>query len=48
MAKLRRNRDRDIETTQALEQAGWIVVRSWEHEDPAVVADRVEAAVRRV
>lgn len=31
-AKLEKNRQRDGETTRALEAAGWRVVRVWEHE----------------
>jgi len=44
-AKIRRNRDRDLRNTQALTDAGWLVVRAWGHEDPEEVANRVEAAV---
>lgn len=44
--KLERNRARDARADAALVLAGWTVVRAWEHEDPAAVADRVEAAVR--
>ena len=29
-----------------LQQAGWMVLRFWEHEDPESVADRVQASVR--
>lgn len=43
--KLERNRERDLENTSALEAAGWIVVRAWEHEDPIDIASRVRAAV---
>lgn len=45
--KLRRNVERDVETNAALELNGWTVVRAWEHEDPAAVAERVGFAVRR-
>jgi DNA mismatch endonuclease, patch repair protein len=47
--KLDRNRARDRATDAALLDAGWAVVRVWEHEHPAAAADRVEAvvAVRR-
>lgn len=31
-AKLRRNAERDADTNGALEQAGWAVIRLWEHE----------------
>jgi DNA mismatch endonuclease (patch repair protein) len=43
--KLSRNRARDRATDEALLAAGWAVVRIWEHEDPVVAADRVEALV---
>jgi DNA mismatch endonuclease (patch repair protein) len=39
--KLDRNLARDAATNAALAEAGWVVVRVWEHEDPATVADRV-------
>ncbi len=45
-AKLERNRARDAETNSALTEAGWKVVRIWEHEDPDVAAAKVERAVR--
>ena len=45
-AKLEANVARDRDTDRRLAEAGWTVVRAWEHEDPAEVADRVEAAVR--
>lgn len=43
--KIERNRERDRLFDQALADAGWEVVRAWEHEAPDVVAARVEAAV---
>ena len=45
-AKLARNVERDRDTDQRLAEAGWRVVRVWEHEDPAVAADRVAEAVK--
>ena len=45
-AKLKRNVDRDADTTARLEKAGWTVLRFWEHEDPTAVANRVVSAVR--
>lgn len=45
-AKLRATVKRDRATEEKLELLGWRVVRVWEHEDPVVAADRVEAAVR--
>lgn len=44
--KIQKNRARDVDTTEKLSAAGWVVLRYWEHEDPEVVADKVEAAVR--
>lgn len=45
-AKLDANVERDLRVTDALEAAGWEVIRIWEHEDPMDAADRIEAAVR--
>lgn len=44
--KIAKNRDRDRDTDRRLRDAGWSVVRIWEHEDPETAADRVERAVR--
>jgi len=44
--KLARNVARDRAVDQALEEAGWRVIRAWEHETPAAVADRVHAALQ--
>ncbi len=44
--KFATNRARDKDTDARLAEAGWLVLRAWEHEDPHVVADRVIAAVR--
>lgn len=44
-AKLARNVDRDRRTDVVLLAEGWTVVRVWEHEDPAVAAQRVRAAL---
>lgn len=46
-AKVKRNRDRDADTTRQLTDAGWTVLRYWEHEDPARVAAAVAAEVDR-
>jgi DNA mismatch endonuclease, patch repair protein len=40
--KLETNKQRDRETDRQLEEAGWDVVRVWEHEDPVVAAERIE------
>lgn len=44
--KIARNVERDRETDQRLTEADWRVLRFWEHEDPAAVADRIERVVR--
>jgi DNA mismatch endonuclease (patch repair protein) len=46
--KLDRNMARDRETTEHLVEAGWTVLRFWEHEAPAEVAARVAATVERL
>jgi len=43
--KLRLNVARDRETNEALQGAGWEVLRIWEHEPPAAAADRVAEMV---
>ena len=45
-AKLGRNAERDRRNDSALAEAGWVVLRFWEHEDPEAVALAVERAVR--
>lgn len=44
--KIETNRRRDEDTNAQLAKAGWQVVRVWEHDDPAIAADRIEALVR--
>ncbi|MEV0435983.1 very short patch repair endonuclease [Nocardia sp. NPDC050413] len=44
--KLAGNVARDRATDAALIEAGWQVVRVWEHEDPQVVAQQIVALVR--
>ncbi|MCA2209234.1 very short patch repair endonuclease [Nocardia rosealba] len=44
--KLAGNVARDRATDAALTEAGWQVVRVWEHEDPRVVAQQIVALVR--
>lgn len=46
-AKLDANVARDRDTNRRLDDAGWVVVRVWEHEDPEHAADRVAAAVEQ-
>ncbi|TXS62534.1 very short patch repair endonuclease [Streptomyces sp. sk2.1] len=45
--KLERNMERDRETNEHLIGAGWTVLRFWEHEPAAGVAEQVAAAVDR-
>jgi DNA mismatch endonuclease (patch repair protein) len=44
--KIETNRRRDADTDRRLAEAGWLVIRVWEHEDPAEAAGRIAAAVR--
>ncbi|MFC0533077.1 very short patch repair endonuclease [Phytohabitans kaempferiae] len=44
--KIAENRARDRETNQLLADAGWTVVRIWEHEDLEKATHRVVCAVR--
>ena len=39
--KISRNRERDRETADALRDAGWRVLRYWEHETPEAIAGDV-------
>jgi DNA mismatch endonuclease (patch repair protein) len=44
--KLARNVERDARNTAWLTEAGWTVVRIWEHEDIASAMEQVTAALR--
>ncbi|MGH8906961.1 MAG: very short patch repair endonuclease [Egibacteraceae bacterium] len=44
-AKLARNRDRDQQVNRALQEAGWTVVRVWEHENTPDAGARVTEAL---
>jgi len=44
-AKIERNMRRDRDTDARLAEAGWSVVRIWEHETPDVAVARVRAAL---
>jgi DNA mismatch endonuclease (patch repair protein) len=44
--KLTANVQRDQANTKALEDAGWTVIRVWEHEDPAAACQRILLARR--
>ncbi|MGV4986627.1 very short patch repair endonuclease [Streptomyces sp. NRAIS4] len=45
--KVARNMARDRDTDQRLEEAGWTVLRFWEHESSEDCAARIAAAVER-
>lgn len=44
--KIAGNAERDRFHAAALETAGWVVMRFWEHEPPAEVAARIASVVR--
>lgn len=44
-AKRKRNMERDRQTTAAFEEAGWLVLVVWEHEDVAEAARRITETV---
>jgi DNA mismatch endonuclease (patch repair protein) len=44
--KVAGNAQRDRETDRRLRDAGWMVLRFWEHADPMAIADEVERLVR--
>lgn len=45
--KLARNRARDRDTDTRLRDAGWTVIRVWEHEDAGVAAARILVEIHR-
>jgi DNA mismatch endonuclease, patch repair protein len=45
-AKIGANQRRDRDTDSTLRDAGWMVLRFWEHDDPAVAARKVMSSVR--
>src|SRR6266545_52461 len=45
-AKLQANRERDADTDRRLAEAGWLVLRFWEHEAPGAATQVVLEAVR--
>jgi DNA mismatch endonuclease (patch repair protein) len=44
--KIARNVARDRRNDELLKARGWMVVRVWEHDDPARAAERIEAVLR--
>jgi DNA mismatch endonuclease (patch repair protein) len=45
--KVARNKARDEDTNRRLKDAGWVVIRVWEHDDPIVAAEVIRAAVKQ-
>lgn len=41
--KIARNKERDRDTDRQLGEAGWTVLRIWEHEDPETAAKRIQS-----
>lgn len=46
LKKIAATKRRDLRNSNMLTSEGWTVIRTWEHEDPHSVADRIEAVVR--
>jgi DNA mismatch endonuclease (patch repair protein) len=44
--KIARNKQRDIDNEVLLKEAGWMVIRAWEHEPASRVAARVQRSVQ--
>nr|WP_307801615.1 very short patch repair endonuclease [Actinomadura violacea] len=44
--KVRRNRERDAETDRLFFEAGWLVLRFWEHDEPDKAALQIAEQVR--
>lgn len=47
-SKIAANQARDDDTTKALRQRGWTVVRFWEHDDPKAAAIKIVKLVKRL
>ncbi len=45
--KIEGNKQRDADTDDRLREAGWEVIRVWEHEKPESAAERVAAIVQK-
>ena len=46
-SKIKRNQERDADTTKRLEEAGWKVIRVWEHEDAFEASEKIYNVVVR-
>lgn len=44
--KIKRNQERDLDTNEHLEAAGWTVIRIWEHEDPNDAAKQIADIIK--
>lgn len=44
--KIKTNQHRDRDTDRRLTEAGWTVIRVWEHEDPLQAAEKIAKIVR--
>jgi DNA mismatch endonuclease (patch repair protein) len=44
--KLQRTVARDADTSRQLRNAGWLVMRFWEHDDPVLAARRIASRLR--
>lgn len=44
--KIDTNKKRDKDTNRRLRKLGWKVIRAWEHENPAIVAKKIEQAIK--
>ena len=47
-SKIQQNQERDAQTTLALVDAGWQVLRVWEHERPELVITRIQSVIERI
>lgn len=45
--KIRRNKARDADTDRVLRNAGWLVFRIWEHQDPGEAAAEIQNAIKQ-
>lgn len=45
-SKIERNKARDADTNRRLAEAGWTVIRVWEHEDPSEAVEGIKRVIR--
>jgi len=46
-AKIKQNQERDVDTNKRLAEAGWKVIRVWEHEDPEEASNKIYEIVKK-